>query len=135
MSVLVLDASVAAAWLFSDETEPLADVALARLAESGAIVPQLWHFEIHNVLIVAERRQRVSAVQSAEFLDALSELPIVTDTTPDLAVVFELARALGLSFYDALYLELAQRCNGKIATLDAALARAAAAAGVSLLLQ
>lgn len=135
MSVLVLDASVAAAWLFNDETEPLADAALARLGESGAIVPQLWHFEIRNVLIVAERRQRVSAVQSAEFLDALSELPIVTDTTPDLAVAFELARALNLSFYDALYLELAQRSNGKIATLDSALARAAAAAGLSLLAQ
>ena len=135
MSVLILDASVAAAWLFSDETEPRADAALARLAESGAIVPQLWHLEIRNVLVVAERRERISAERAAAYLDALSDLPIVTDTTPDLAVAFELARAFRLSFYDAIYLELAQRRNGAIATLDTALARAAAAAGLSLLAQ
>ncbi len=132
MSVLILDASVAAAWLFSDETEPRADAALARLAEEGAFVPRLWHLEIRNVLLVAERRGRISAEHALELLDALSELPIRTDTTPDLAVAFALARAHGLSFYDAVYLELAQRRDGTLATLDAALARAATAAGLSL---
>ena len=132
MSVLILDASIAAAWLFSDETAPRAEAVLARLAEDGAFVPQLWHLEIRNVLLVAERRGRVSAEQATAFLDALSELPIVTDTTPDLAVAFALARAHGLSFYDALYLELAQRRDGTLATLDSVLARAAAAAGLSL---
>ena len=132
MSVLILDASIAAAWLFSDETEPRADAALARLAEDSAYVPQLWHLEIRNVLLVAERRGRISAEHALEFLDALGELPIRTDTTPDLAVAFALARAHGLFFYDALYLELAQRRNGEIATLDSALARAAVTAGLSL---
>lgn len=132
MSVLILDASVAAAWLFNDETEPRADAVLERLAEVGAIVPQLWHFEMRNVLLVAERRGRVSTEQTAAFLDALGALPIRTDTAPDLAAALELAHAHGLSFYDALYLELAQRHNGEIATLDSALARAAVAAGLSL---
>lgn len=132
MSALILDASVAAAWLFGDETEPRADAALGRLAEDGALVPQLWHIEIRNVLLVAERRGRISAEQAAAYLDALSELPIVTDTTPYLAVAFALARAHGLSFYAALYLELAQRRNGEIATLDSALARAAVASGLSV---
>ena len=133
MRVLILDASVAAAWLFSDETDPRADVALARLAEDGALVPQLWHLEIRNVLLVGERRGRVSAEQATEFLDALGELPIRTDTTPDLAAAFALARAHGLSFYDAVYIELAQRRQGTLATLDTVLARAATAAGLSLL--
>lgn len=132
MSALVIDASIAAAWLFSDETEPQAEAVLARLAEDSAHVPQLWHLEIRNVLLVAERRGRVSVEQATTFLDALRELPIRTDTTPDLAVAFALARAHGLSFYAALYLELAQRRDGEIATLDSALARAAAAAGLSL---
>ena len=132
MSILILDASVAASWLFSDETEPRADAILARLAEDGAYVPQLWHLEVRNVLLVAERRGRISTEQQREFLDALSELPIRTDSTPDLALAFALARTHGLSFYDAIYLELAQRRNGELATLDTALARAAAAAGLSL---
>lgn len=132
MSILILDASVAASWLFSDETEPRVDAALARLTEDGAFVPQLWHLEVRNVLLVAERRGRISTEQQREFLDALSELPIRTDTTPDLAVAFVLARTHGLSFNAAIYLELAQRRNGELATLDAALARAAATAGLSL---
>ena len=132
MSVLIIDASIAAAWLFSDETEPRADAALARLAEDDAFVPQLWHLEIRNVLLVAERRGRISAEHATEFLNALAALPIQTDTTPDLAVAFNLARAHGLSFYDALYLEVAQRRAGTLATLDSKLARAAAAAGLSL---
>ena len=79
MSILILDASVAASWLFSDETEPRVDATLARLAEDGAYVPQLWHLEVRNVLLVAERRGRISTGQQREFLDALSELPIRTD--------------------------------------------------------
>lgn len=132
MSVLILDASIAAAWLFSDETEPQAEAVLARLAEDTAYVPQLWHLEVRNVLLVAERRGRIAAEHALELLETLGELPIRTDTTPDLAVAFALARAHGLSFYAALYLELAQRRDGTLATLDSALARAAAAAGLSL---
>jgi len=132
LSVLILDASIAAAWLFSDETEPQAEAVLARLAEDTAYVPQLWHLEVRNVLLVAERRGRIAAEHALELLETLGELPIRTDTTPDLAVAFALARAHGLSFYDALYLELAQRRDGTLATLDSALARAAAAVGLSL---
>lgn len=132
MSALILDASIAAAWLFSDETEPQAEAVLAHLAEDTAYVPQLWHLEIRNVLLVAERRGRIAAEHALELLETLGELPIRTDTTPDLAVAFALARAHGLSFYAALYLELAQRRDGTLATLDSALARAAAAAGLSL---
>ncbi|MDE2839567.1 MAG: type II toxin-antitoxin system VapC family toxin [Chloroflexota bacterium] len=130
--MLILDASIAAAWLFSDETEPQAEAVLARLAEDTAYVPQLWHLEVRNVLLVAERRGRIAAEHALELLETLGELPIRTDTTPDLAVAFALARAHGLSFYDALYLELAQRRDGTLATLDSALARSAAAVGLSL---
>ena len=130
MSVLVLDASIAAAWLFQDESEPRAEAALARLAEQSAIVPQLWRLEIRNVLLTAERQGRLAAAEAVEALDDLSELPILIDTTPDLDAAWALARAHQLSYYDALYLELAQRRNGTLATLDTALARAAIAAGV-----
>jgi predicted nucleic acid-binding protein len=44
-----------------------------------------------------------------------------------------LADLYGLTVYDAAYLELAQRRRLPLATLDAALARAARAAGVELL--
>ena len=133
MSELVVDASIALAWLFDDEDQPRADRALDRLKEDGAEVPQLWHLEIRNSLLTAERRGRISLDEIHERLDALSGLPIQTDEDPDLRSVFDLARRHGLSFYDALYLELAKRQRAELATLDRALGRAAASEGVPLL--
>ena len=95
-------------------------------------MPQLWHLETRNSLLVAERRGRLSAGGVKERLDALKGLPIRTDEEPDLQSAFDLARAHGLSFYDVLYLELAKRESTELATLDGALGRAAVAEGVSL---
>lgn len=133
MSGLVVDASVVMAWLFDDEEEQRADSALERLTEDGALVPSLWQLEVRNSLLVAERRGRLSAGGVNERLVALKGLPIRTDDEPDLQSTFDLARAHELSFYDALYLELAKRENAELATLDGALGQAAIAEGVSLL--
>ena len=133
MSGLVVDASVALAWLLDDEDQPEAGRALDRLEDDGAVVPQLWHLEIRNSLLTAERRGRISLGEIDERLDGLSGLPIQTDEDPDLRSAFDLARRHGLSFYDALYLELAKRQRAELATLDRALGRAAASEGVPVL--
>ena len=132
MSGLVVDASVVVSWLFDDDEEPRADEALERLKEDGALAPYLWHLETRNTLLVAERRGRLSAEAVNERLDALKGLPIRTDEEPDLQSAFNLARAHDLSFYDALYLELARRESADLATLDGALGQAAVAEGVTL---
>ena len=93
MSGLVVHASVVVAWLFEDEAEPRADRSLERFEEDGALVPQMWHLEIRNSLLTAERRGRLSAVEVKEHLDALRGLPIRTDEEPDLQSAFNLARA------------------------------------------
>lgn len=132
MSALVLDASVAAAWLFDDEDEARADAALGRIKSDGAVVPQFWHLEVRSALLAAERRKRISKDEVEERLRFLLELPVKTDTELDLVAAFALARRRRLSFYDAVYLELALRCGGALATLDAALARAGVAEGLAL---
>ncbi|MCY3802618.1 MAG: type II toxin-antitoxin system VapC family toxin [Chloroflexi bacterium] len=132
MSGLVVDASIVVAWLFDDEDEPRADRVLEQLAEDGALVPQLWHLETRNALLTAERRRRLSPEEVRERLDALKGLPIATDGEPDLQSAFDLARAHGLSLYDALYLELAKRKRAELATLDGSLGRAAIAEGMSV---
>ena len=132
MTGLVVDASVVIAWLFDDEEQPRSDRVLKRLEEAGAIVPQLWHLETRNSLLTAERRGCLSASEVNERLDALKVLPIQTDEEPDLQVAFDLARMHGLSFYGALYLELARRLSAELATLDSGLGRAATAEGIPL---
>lgn len=132
MSAFVLDASVAITWLLDDEENPLADAARRRIVDGGAFVPQVWHLEVRNALLVAERRRRISADGATARLRSLNELPIYTDVNPDLAAAFDLARGHHLAIYDAVYLELASRRNEALATLDAALVRAATAAGLPL---
>ena len=132
MSGLVVDASVAVAWLFDDEDEPRVDRVLGQLIEDGALVPQLWHLETRNSLLTAERCGRLSVEEVKERLDALKGLPIATDEETDLQSAFDLARAHELSLYEALYLELAKREGAELATLDGPLGRAAVAEGVPL---
>lgn len=130
MKLYVLDASVAAVWVLPGETNVQADEALRRMEESGAVVPSLWHLEIRNVLLAAERRERITAEHTQKALRTLGRLPILTDSTPNLDMAFHLARTHGLTFYDGLYLELAVRRRTALATLDHRLDRAAAAEGL-----
>ena len=127
MSRFVLDASVAVAWLLGEEQEPKASSALARLESSEAVVPSIWHMEVRSALLRAERRQRITANQFDDLLGRLMVLPVSTDEKPNLDVATALARRHRLSLYDAVYLELATRTHAEVATLDHALARAAAA--------
>jgi predicted nucleic acid-binding protein len=128
----VLDASTAACWCYHDEEDARADAAYDRLATDQAIVPAHWWFELRNVLLTGERRKRISAQHNANFLRQVALLPIEIDELPSEGAVFELARKHALTFYDAAYLELAQRLRIALATLDSELVSAAAKEGVEL---
>ena len=132
MRNLVVDASVAGAW-FLGETDPVAYRALVRLEEMRSVVPQLWHLEVRNSLLSAERRSRLPAAQMRGCLWVLNQLPIRTDNDVDLALAFDLARSHTLSFYDSVFLELAKRTDGELATLDRSLHMAAVTEGVSVM--
>jgi len=133
MTPLVVDCSVTMAWCFEDECDELADAVLDRLADGEAWVPSLWPLEVANVLIAAERRRRLTAADSARFIELLMGLPIVVDDRSHeraLSQVLAAARHLGISVYDASYLELAMRLGATLATRDTQLSAAAASAGV-----
>ncbi len=95
-------------------------------------MPPLWHYEVRNALLMAERRGRVTGDAATERLNSLEGLPIATDQDANLRVTFDLAREHRLSFYDALYLELATRREAPLTTLDGRLAMAAAAEGLDV---
>ncbi len=132
MSVpFVLDASVALAWCFGDETS-----AEATSIEGVAIVPILWFLEVGNALISAEQRGRLTPTESAHFLELLRQLPIQVEDNPPLRIwgeIFGLARAHRLSCYDACYLDLAMRLGLPLATLDEELRRPGEDCGVEIL--
>jgi predicted nucleic acid-binding protein len=135
---LVIDASMALAWVF-ERQQPgdaaLADRLLAACGDEAWWVPGLWHLEVANALLVAERRGVIAASASDLFLDRLRSLPISTDGSgaqERQPRVFALARAHGLSSYDAAYLELAQRLGATVASFDRRLVQAAADLALAL---
>lgn len=128
MAILVVDASAVAGWLMPDEAgQDLAELA-ARYDSFAA--PFLLRSELRNILIVGERRGRLPQGLPEQLIEAIDGLGIALDTAPSNAGVLRLARTHGLTAYDAMYLDLAHRLGADLATLDAALHRAALAEGI-----
>ena len=132
---LVIDASVALAWCFEDEARPEIDALEVVVRDEGALVPALWHLEVGNILLQAEKRQRLSASEVDLRLQLLSQLPIETDEPASERAwhdILALARKHGLTVYDAAYLELAVRRGAALATLDGDLIKACGSAGIAI---
>lgn len=125
---------MALSWCFEDEATGESEAVLDRLNEDTAVVPALWELEITNVLLVAERRGRLTEAQAARFVALLAALPIDVDLAgPKMATLLAVGRRHGLSAYDSAYLVLAEDEGVPLATLDGKLSKAASVAGVPLL--
>ena len=136
MSRVVLDCSIALAWCFEDETSPETDKLFDHVRDHGALVPTLWHLEIANVLVLAERRGRIKVGESEARLEVVAGWPIETDTETTRRAWREtlaLARAERLTTYEAAYLELALRAGLPLLTRDEDRAAAARRRGVTVL--
>lgn len=132
----VIDNSVIMSWCFKDETNKYTDAVLDRLENAAAYVPAVWPLEVGNVLLVAERKKRLSESDSSRFIALLSDLPIIVDQEPPermFSDILNLAREHNLSSYDASYLDLAIRKGLPLATKDNDLISAAKRCGVSIL--
>jgi predicted nucleic acid-binding protein len=124
----VTDNSVVMSWCFEDEGNCYAESVLESLESAEAVVPAIWPLEVGNVLLIAERKKRLSQASVVRFLALLSGLPItVEQETPErmLKEIVSLAREHGLSTYDASYLDLSMRLELPLATQDASLLKAA----------
>ncbi len=80
--MFVIDASVAMTWCFEDEASRESDAVLDMLRDEDAVVPAIWPLEVANVLLVAERRGRLSEAKANRFLELLSQLPIDVESSP-----------------------------------------------------
>ena len=135
MSAPVIDSSAALSWCFEDEASPESDALFEQVRDQGAVVPGLWHLEVANVLLQAERRGRITTADVTMRLELIADLPIATDnetTARAWLEILALARAEGLTTYDATYLELAIRRGFPLMTKDAGLIAAAGRSGVAI---
>jgi predicted nucleic acid-binding protein len=136
MSHCVLDSSAALAWVLPAEGSEAADQLLERIVIEGAVVPSLWPLEIANVLLMAERRGRITISERHQALATLAELPIHIEpstATRAWTATLALAESHKLTVYDATYLEVAIRLALPLASYDRNLRQAATVCGVSTL--
>ncbi len=130
MEGIVLDCSMAMSWCFKEERHPLGE-SLRNRIETGirVAVPFIWVLETVNVLRMAEKRKRIVPEDTQRYLHWLFQvLPIEIDTIQNPVIVqnwlFQM-REYDLTAYDAAYIELAQRRNWPLATLDKKLRKTA----------
>ncbi len=133
----VLDASVALAWCFPDESNHYAASILNRFKEDYTLVPAVWSAEVANALAMGRRRQHISsqgvlrAIRLLQELTIKPELPSVQRTFTD---VMKMATHNGrLSVCDAPHVELAQRKQCPLATLDGQLSSLTRLRGVEVI--
>jgi predicted nucleic acid-binding protein len=132
----VIDSSMALAWALPDETSREAERFLSRISIRSILwVPALWWYETANALLVAQRRKRLTETERRHLMGLYRKLPIRTDMGLDSDSVLRfhtLAIEYNLSAYDAAYLELAQRRDLGLATVDRSLRLAAQRAGMKV---
>lgn len=119
---VVLDCSFTMPLFLSDESsdpiEDLIDKSLKNQVE--IIVPTLWMYEVHNVLLTSLRRTRILLREFRDAIEMVQNIPLtyVNFSSSELARVIDLALINNLSFYDASYLCIAIDWHCSIATRD-----------------
>ncbi|HEX5929826.1 MAG TPA: type II toxin-antitoxin system VapC family toxin [Solirubrobacterales bacterium] len=116
-SAWVVDASVAAKWFRPPETEPESALARDAIGQLAMRITSLTLYEIGNLLT---REAGRGAAQVGAALDLLVEM--CGDPVPllpgDYGVSAQLARAHGLTFYDASYVAIANRIGRRVLSAD-----------------
>lgn len=122
-------------WYLTDEQDRAYSISIfSALGQREILVPSLWIYEIANVLLVAQRRGRISAERIQYVLETVTDFNLrIDEVVPESALrLSRLALQHGLTVYDAAYLDLALRSCAPIATKDKALLQAMQVSNVHL---
>jgi predicted nucleic acid-binding protein len=116
--IWVLDASVAVRWFIEEENHPNADEVLRRILEEPGrfAVPELFAFEVFSVLLRVHPKGLDAFVHGV--LPLLQSGILRYPMTEALATKAHRFGQRGLTGYDACYVALAQKLDGRWITFD-----------------
>jgi predicted nucleic acid-binding protein len=117
----VLDASVALKWVLPEADSHKAD-ALRDGFERQAydfLAPDVFPAEVGHAITKAERRRLIAPAEGSHLLsDILATLPQLVPSLPLVPEAYALSSAARISFYDCLYIALAEREGCQFITAD-----------------
>lgn|SRR5699024_6805614 len=119
--IAIVDASVAAKWLFLEEGSRQAENLLEEI--SFFLVPSLFVIEIDAVISKKVRQRKVSIDEALQKNEQRKKLPYkvvrYTDVSP---LALEISISLPITLYDATYIATAIENDGIVYTADQKLA-------------
>lgn len=134
--MLVVDASATVAMLLEETEQVVNQDSFDILTEKELIVPSHWPAEVGNALLVNVRRGRLSPDRLSAIVERLNifRFQVQQPPQPD-EIVDRLKGALtnGLTYYDALYVQLAVEQRATLFSLDRQMRRVAKAIGINVL--
>jgi predicted nucleic acid-binding protein len=117
VKTLVIDASVAAKWLFPEERSAAARRLLS--PKCRLIAPDLIYAEVGNVIWKRVRRRELSPEEGPAILGDFLRFPLeILPSATFLPSALELAIVTGRTVYDCLYLALAIIERSTLVTAD-----------------
>ncbi|MCL2833168.1 MAG: type II toxin-antitoxin system VapC family toxin [Treponema sp.] len=135
--IYILDASFVGAQFIPDEINPHTTKLYDNIKINDIkYAPQLIWYEISNIFMNLIRRKRYNYDEVSDFFHFLPGMHIITDSESGIEYskrILRLCNEYNLSSYDAAYLELAERKNAVLCTLDDDLRRSAKNFGVSVI--
>ena len=133
----VFDASFVSALIIPDEKNQQVDKMYSKIEnEDERYAPHLLWYEITNVFKNLVRRGRFTGNEIMQFYPRLGAINFKCDYSTGIDYsrkLLSLCNDYNLSSYDAAYLELAERKNAALCTLDENLRKAAKKYGVAVL--
>lgn len=119
---IVIDASTAVKWYFSDESDTQSAVDMLidyQQQKVSFIVPRLFYYEMMNSVHVAVGMKRIPESSGKEILEDIFLIEtIVVDSDKSIKSAYLYARQYNISVYDASYLSVAKEHNAPIYTAD-----------------
>jgi predicted nucleic acid-binding protein len=135
--IYVFDSSFISALIIPDEKNTLLSKMYDKIEDKNdKYVPQLLWYEIANIFRNLVLRKRFTFDEVMQFFPLLAAFRLTSDQengTEYSKKILRLCNDYMLSSYDAAYLELAERKNAKLCTLDESLQTAAKKCGVTIL--
>jgi predicted nucleic acid-binding protein len=133
--LIVIDASATVALLLTESEAFSTSPTLNKLYEEPLHVPSHWAAEVGNALVINIRRRRVEASAIDDIIDRLHRLGVQIEPSPsfnDVAAIARQAVDMGLTYYDAAYVHIAQMRQARLLTLDRKMRDAALRLGIAL---